>query len=127
MSSTQLAYQIADSAFAATGYEPYVPIHKREPDHEECTFEYRPGEGPGEGPDEVVDDNRWTCLRTYELTRADMNRVLDDWEINRLKRVMVDRLFEESGRLTSDETFEYRLAFKVFEACNQTWLTCWLE
>lgn len=124
MSSTQLAYQVADDAFAATGYEPYVPISKREPDHEECTFEYR----PGSGPDEVVDDNRWTCLRTYELTKADLNRALDDFEINRLKRVMIRRLSDESGNLTSYEMEDYRLAFKVWEACGQTWwLTCWLE
>jgi hypothetical protein len=122
MSQEQLAFKLADTAFASTEYTPHVPIHKREPSDEVCQFQYRPATASNEW-----DQHQWECLRIYELTRQDLNRALDDTDICNLKRVLIERLSGESGGVMTERSWSYRMAFKVWEACGKTWLTCWLE
>ena len=118
MSQEQLAFQLAD----AEPYQPRIPIHKRDPADEICVFQYRPSESPGQ-----PDDHYFEMLRTYELTRQDLIRALDDNDICNLKRVLIERLSGESGGVMSERSWQYRCCFKVWEACGKTFLTCWLE
>lgn len=125
MSEEQLAFKLADETFASTDAPyVYIPIWQRKvsDDNETVKFEPRPAEAPNER-----DGHYWECLRTYELTREDLNRCLDDTDIRNLKRVLIERLSAESGGLASEREWEYRMAFKVWSACGRTWLTCWLE
>jgi hypothetical protein len=118
----QLTYKLADTAFASTEYTPNVPIHKREPSDELCVFRYRPSKAPNE-----PDDHYFEMLRTYELAKQDLNRALDDNDIYNLKRVLIERLSGESSGVMTERSWSYRMAFKVWETCGKTWLTCWLE
>jgi hypothetical protein len=122
MSQEQLAFQLADEPVAKIEVARFVNLWKRKPVDQSVDFKYRPSEAPNE-----PDDHYWECLLIYELTRQDLNRALDDTDICNLKRVLIEKLSAKSGGVMSERSWSYRMAFKVWESCGKTWLTCWLE
>jgi hypothetical protein len=127
MSTEQLAFQLADAAFASTDPGPEVepphgPLWQRDPDHETCTFSYRPSESLGE-----PDDHFWTCWRTYSVTAKDQNAGITLTDLQQIKRLMIEQLSSESRGLTTEQKWEYELRWAVWRADEKTWLTCWLE
>ncbi len=100
----------------------FVPLWKRVPAYEDCSFFHRPASAPNER-----DDHMWTCLRTYEVTKGDLNAGFTLKDLEQLKRVMIEQLSAESGGLTTEQKWIYEMRCRIWKACSEYWMTVWLE
>jgi len=115
MSQEQLAFRLVEEPKPA---DVFMPVWKRQPVAQHCTYEWRPAEALNE-----KDEERWSVYRTYLLTKSDFRRGITDTDVKNIKRLMIEELSAESQGRSSERYWDYTACFRVEDHL----LTCWLE